>query len=516
VPESSRDLRIAAALFAAFLLLTLPFLYRDAFGEADAGAVAIGIQQAVLGGRGLSEPLLYVPSGHPLYYAIFTKWSGATDLAAVKAVMDRISLLSMAGSVALVYLVARRFARLPLALGATLAVASSPVVFELGTYGHPITPALFFFVLGAYLLVLGAQRGVLPDLRGGLLLGGSAIALGVSASLRSDVLFFFSALLALAHAARPDRRGVGAAAIAGVGGAGIYFVAKNLLPHSPAAGRGLVQQLVGFLANNYDVKHLLYGFAAFLFALGPGLSLALFATLALLARKRAWWPLAYGACLILPTTIFFLGNPHPSRHFLHAIVGAGFFLAIGFAHLFPAPAPRRWLFAPAVIALNLGLASFGGLLLRASGKSLGCTQVSAKCWLATHLTEGVFDRHRINQRYHGWDRERWERVLAARPGDGLLIGTWTELVGLRFHVARQGKRITLKQTPYGRDSEWQVLWLGDLKLYFWMRSPLARTDPAARPPGPIYLLAPFPAEDMAKLPRGIVDAPAWVDAFEAL
>lgn len=509
-------MRIAAAIAAVFLLLTLPWIYRDAFGEADASAIALGIQQAVLGGRGLSEPLLYVPSGHPLYYALFTRWSGAVELGAVKAVMDRISWLSVADSLALVYLVARRFARPAQALGATVAIASSPVVFELATYGHPITPALLFFMLGALLLVAAMQRGALADARGALLVGGAAAAVGVSACLRSDVLFFFSAILALAHAARPGRRAVVVSALVGGGGAGIYFVAKNLLPHSPAAGRGLVEQLAGFLANNYDVKHLLYGFAAFLFALGPGLSLALVAAVALLVHRRAFRPLAYGAVLIVPTTLFFLGNPHPSRHFLHAIVGAGLFLAIALPELFPAPAPRRWLFAPAVVALNLGLASAGGLLLRASGKELGCTQVSAKCWLATHLTEGALDRHRINQRYHGWDRARWERILATDPKDALLIGTWTELVGLRFHVARQGKRITLKQTPYGRDSEWQVLWLGDLKLYFWMRSPGARTDPAARPPGPLYLLAPFPAADRERLPRGIVDAPLWADSFEAL
>ncbi|MFT3764502.1 MAG: hypothetical protein QM820_03140 [Minicystis sp.] len=378
-----------------------------------------------------------------------------------------------------------------------------------------MTPALFFFMAGAALLLAASARGTPADARGAALLALATVSLAASICTRTDIVFFTPALIALAHLVSPGRRAPLAAALSLGAAAVIYKLTATLMPHWTVADEGAAQQLRTFLANNYRASNLRFGVATFGFAAGLGLCIAVAVAVAWLARRRAWAPLIYGACFVLPTFLFWVGNSAPSRHFLHAIFGCGLFLALAGERLTASWTARRAALIPAVLALNLGVFPLAGMVARAAGWRSTCSTPSLTCWLTSHVAGGVFARHRTNQRWFTWDQARWERILGTQPEGALLIGSLPDVNGMTLFASRRGQRILRVRSSFGQDSDWLRFSVAGLKLHFWMRSPGARTDPPVRPSGPVYVLSPFPPADMAKLPAGTLDTLGWDEAFLA-
>jgi hypothetical protein len=476
--------------------------------------MAVGIHQGILGGRGIAEPLHYAAHNHPLYELALLAWPGSADLDALVALMNGVSWLSMGGAVAVFYLLSRRLVGWFWALVATAAMASSPLFFELSTYGHPVTPALFSFLLGAVLLVDAAASGFRSLVGAALGVACLAVALGT----RSDVLFFMSAIPALSHAISPGRRTLLLASAAVAAAVALYLLGTTLLPSTGVASNGaathhagvghLAAELWALITGYCQLRLVRAGLAAFCFAAGPGMCLLVAGAAAWLARRKAWSPLLHGAAIVLPTLLFWLGNPSPARHFLHADVGCALFLALAARDL---PLLRPATLAPwisAVLVANLGLVPFAGAAARAAGHRDRCVTASATCWLLGQVTQGAFAHHRRNQRYIAWNRARWERLWAEGLDGALLVGTWTDVNGLKMLASAKGLRILRDQQAHGEDSEWVELTLGGHRVHFWQRSARARTDPRFTPDA-VYILAPYPPSDLAALPAGQNEAPAW-------
>jgi hypothetical protein len=508
IARSVWDRWIALFVGVFFLGYTYLWIYRGAFGEADSAAIAVGIHQAVLHGQGLAEPLLYLPVGHPLYYLILVHWPGAASLDRVISMMNHLSWLSMGGTFALAYLICRRFARPTWALAALVAVASSPLAFEVATYGHPVTPALFLFMVGTVALLSASERGFLVDARGVGLVALSALAVGASICTRADSVFFLPALVALAHAVRRERRSVVAACLAVVPAMMIYIVARKLVPAAGPHQGNAIHDLINFVAAFYKPRLLGTGVAWFWLVIGPGLGLAIVAAVVGLLRRRSWMTLFHGLCLMGPTFLFFVGNPHPSRHFLHVIIGAAFFLAMAGEQLQPVKQPRVATLVPLVIALNLGLFPLFGAVAHAAGWEPA--RVSEKgSWLSVRLTQSVFQQHVTNQRFRAWDRARWERIFSKRPEDDLMIGEWVDHTGLLMYSSGRDLRILRSDNVSANGVRYLNFMIDGVRFHFWEWYP---GDPA-RPPvshqREVILLYPYSPADLERLPRGSQDASEW-------
>lgn len=508
IAKSVWDPWIAALIGGFFLAYTYLFVYQGGFGEADSASIAVGIHQAVLHGRGLAEPLLYMPVGHPLYYFVLLHWPGAARLDRVISVMNHLSWLSMGATFALAYLICRRFARPAWALAALAAVASSPLAFELATYGHPVTPALFLFMLGAVVLLVAAERGFPADARGVSLVVLSTLSVGASICTRADVVFFLPALVGLAHAVRPERRSLVGAGLAAVPAMMIYLLARKLVPASGQHPSNALQDLIGFLSTYYELRRLGLGFAWFWLVIGPGLCIALVAAIGGLLRRRRWQTLLHGLCLVGPTFAFFVGNPHPSRHFLHVIIGAAFFLAMAAEQLQPLKNARIAATVPLVIALNLGLFPLLGGVARAAGWDAGRVSEKGR-WLAMRLTQSVFAQHRTNQRYRAWDLARWERIFSRRPEGALLVGQWVDHTGLMLYSSAHDLRIIRTEGTGKASLKYVDLQIDGLTLHFWEWYPGDPVEPPVSEHGEVILLYPYSAPDLARLPHGSRDAPEW-------
>jgi hypothetical protein len=508
IAKSVWDRWIALLVGVVFLGYTYFWIYQGGFGEADSAGIAVGIHQAVLHGQGLAEPLLYLPVGHPLYYLILLHWPGAASLDRVISVMNHLSWISMGGTFALAYLICRRFARPAWALAALLAVASSPLAFEVATYGHPVTPALFLFMVGTVAMLSASERGFLVDARGVGLVALSTLAVGASICTRADSVFFLPALVALAHAVRPERRSIVAADLAVVVAMMSYIVARKLVPAVGPSHGNAIHDLVDFLATYYKPRQLGTGVAWFWLVIGPGLGLAIVAAVVGLVRRRSWTTLFHGLCLMGPTFLFFVGNPHPSRHFLHVIIGAAFFLAMAGEQLQPVKQPRIAALVPLVIALNLGLFPLFGAVAHAAGWEPA--RVSEKgSWLSVRLTQSVFQQHLTNQRFRAWDHARWERIFSKGLEGDLMIGEWVDHAGLLLYGSGRDQRI-LRSEKVSKDGVNYVEFLIDgVSFHFWEWYP---GDPA-RPPvsdqGEVIILYPYSTADLAQLPRGSRDASEW-------
>lgn len=508
IAKSVQDRWIALAVGVFFLGYTYLWIYKSGFGEADSAGIAVGIHQAVLHGQGLAEPLLYLPLGHPLYYLILLHWPGAASLDSVISTMNHLSWLSMGGTFALAYLICRRFARPAWALAALIAVASSPLAFEVATYGHPVTPALFLFMVGAVALLSASERGFLVDARGVGLVALTTLAVGASICTRADSVFFLPALVALAHAVRRERRSVFAAGLTVVLAMMIYIVARKIVPPVGPNHGNAIHDLINFVATFYKPRLLGTGVAWFWLVIGPGLGLAIVAAVVGLLRRRSWMTLFHGLCLMGPTFLFFVGNPHPSRHFLHVIVGAAFFLAMAGEQLQPVKQPRIATLVPLVIALNLGLFPLFGAVAHAAGWEPA--HVSEKgSWLSVRLTQSVFQQHLTNQRFRAWDHARWERIFAKGPEGDLMIGGWVDHTGLLMYSSGRDLRILRSDKVSAAGVRYLDFLIDGVGFHFWEWYP---GDPAKSPvsyPPEVIILYPYSTADLAQLPRGTMDASEW-------
>lgn len=487
------DLTLSLAIAVFFLLLTVPFLYRGGCGEADTVQMVIGIQQALATGRAFHEPMLYLPTGHPLFYLIFFKLGNPSwTVDQVINLVNRLSWLSMGVAIGLLFAICRRVAARPWALLATGAVACCPTVLELATAGHPVSLSLCLMLAGT-LLLLRTLAGTLQVRWPAYILASALLAGAVT--IRADILFFMSAPVALVfYLTRPRWHAAGLAALAVVPGVLALALSNRLIGQAGAGKPGIAGQVTGFISTYYHLSSILLGSMFLVYAIGFGMALLVACTLAWAIRRRQWAPLLCGLAIIAPTLLFFIGNPIPIRHFLHTVIGLALFIALAWQHL--APRPSKPLGFAAAIALILLTINFGlPALANASAGLLG----GRASRVVTRLAFTSLDYHRQRQHYLRWDQDRWKKLLA-RPSHPLYIGRHLEYTGMMLALARTGARCDCENVLVGKHPALHLKVAGNEYTFLgWDESTPVHSEPGRF--STTLILAAFQPEQMAMLPK---------------
>lgn len=501
------DLAIAGALAAGWLVLASPWVYRNGIGEPDSLAMAVGAYQAIFSGRGLTEPSLYAPAGHPLYYAMLIglgRWKQWT-IDELIAAMNVGSWLATGLIVGVMYVLARQFVERLGAFGVTVALASSPLVLEMGSYGHPVTIALLLFLVATLIEVRGAKGA--GDVRASGF--GRAVCTFVlllaAVEIRADVGLLFAALPILVASAAGGswRATVRAVAVTGLSVLAYLGVARLL-----AAGGVERVDALSFLWDNYHRTMWLRGTAKWVHVASIGSILAIGFGVACVVVRREWRYLAAGALMIGPTLAFYAGNPFPSRHFLHAVVGGCLLGALLWRRLMVNASRLGWLLVLAVGVVNVFSYVPLGIVANISGRYI---EVKG----SRRLGESVWELHRRNETFLAWDRERWTALLPTLPDGCLIFGDWLGLANLMATMSRIEGRIAYDGSKLQEQGLIELNAAGR-SVFFAGWSPrvqaaLARQAVAgcpvvtARVPGDVLQL--FPASTRLSLPPARVE---WV------
>ncbi len=429
------DVVIAGALVAVWLVAASPWVYRNGMGEPDSLAMAVGAYQAILGGLGLTEPMLYAPQGHPLYYGALIsvgRWRQWT-IDQLIGFMNMGSWLATGLAIGTMYVLAREFTDRMGALAVTVAMASSPVVLEVGSYGHPVTVALLLFLVAALVEIRGHS---VSDGSSWWKVTRSACALFLFLAAlenRADVGLLFLVVPVLTFWATDGswRETAWSGAVVGSSMLGYLGVGRLL-----ALGGVESVDVLAFVQDNYWPALLLRGAAKWVHVASIGSIVALGIGTACVLVRREWRYLAAGALMVGPTLAFYLGNPFPSRHFLHAVVGGCLFGALLWRRLMPHAGLAPW----ALIGMVGGANLFAYLPLGALTSGV-VRHVDVQG--ARRLGESVWERHRLNEAFLAWDRERWTTLLPDLSDGCLVAGGWTGLAHFTTVMSRREGRIAL-------------------------------------------------------------------------
>jgi hypothetical protein len=134
-------------LFA--LATRLAFLYRGGTGDADAMVMAAGMARGLAPGIPFTETLTYGRQTGPLIYVLFRCVSPllAGDAARVLPLLNLLGALAASLLAWPLYAVFRGSLSRPVSAAAAALVLMTPLVWEVGTYFHPITLAALFLGL---------------------------------------------------------------------------------------------------------------------------------------------------------------------------------------------------------------------------------------------------------------------------------------------------------------------------------------------------------------------------------
>lgn len=509
VSKTPADLIIGISLGVLFLLFTWPWIYKGGFGEPDSTAIAVGIQQAIQSGQNFGGALLYLPSGHPLYYFSMFHIPGAGSWSIDKViwVMNHCSWLAMGASMAIFYLLCRRVSSRGWSLTAAALLFTCPVFIDQSTYGHPVSVALLIFLAAALLLVEGLVQICIARTRASVIIFASALLLAASVCIRADIIFFFPALIPLTFYVGANRKSA-LLAVAGTCAFALlaFLIARSMVTRSvmasTTASLSPTQQARAFLVSYYHLKSVVKGMIYFPLATGLGIFLVLIITTVFLAKRKLWSLLFAGALMVIPTFLFYVGNPLPSRHFLHASVGICLFLALVGSRAIPLKTKGVVWFALILAGINLGFAPSLATLTKVA-------KIPTRNWLVQRLTVGVFDWHRMYQDYLNWDQARWKSLVPTLSEKTLMIGGWLENNGLYVHIAREGSAIKSKPMDAVSANAPTCISYSDRNLFFLGYDP---SQPLKIPSGTfqaIIIVAFFPPEQQKTLPQGTLNVYPW-------
>lgn len=318
-------------LAGLFFLVGLVFIYREAVAEPDSVCVAFGIVQAISTGEGLGTRDLYGLSFSFGYYLLFLTLYPrlVAGFGPLPIVMNGLNLVATSLALLFAFLWMRELWGRRIALAAAALLATTPVFFELGGYGHPEGPAFLLLNIAIFL----AWRGLRRDARHArLLLTAAALAAFLATTMRADVLFAFPLFPLLAPVAAGAGRGrraflIGAAIAAAATVA--FFLAQRvavaqmpprIVPVVGSAFSGEVRPLDVFLEYwriAKETRSIAKGIAVWATGHGPLALLVGLAAVLALAVRRAHRGFALAALgVLVPNAVFWLPDPTPSRHLI--------------------------------------------------------------------------------------------------------------------------------------------------------------------------------------------------------
>lgn len=320
-------------LFA--LATRLAFLYRGGTGDADAMVMAAGMARSVAPGVPFTESLTYGGQIGPGIYHVF-HWISPLLTGDASRVLPFLNALGALASSLLawpIYVVFRGSLSRPISAAATVLVLMTPLVWEAGTYFHPIT-------LAALLLGLAMLTWTrLGPTRRGLAYGALTAFLGAASLLMwAEVALTFPALLAAA--ALSDRKRRDLAALAGLTVFAVgAFLAVVLIVQGNAAGAptDLATYVRRFADAYFRLDAVPRSLVWSVLAMGTG-TIALSAVLGAIALKKIRSPgcqcpedlrrLVTAVMWIAVPYLFWLSNPVPlMRHFFLVVPGVVWLLA---------------------------------------------------------------------------------------------------------------------------------------------------------------------------------------------
>jgi hypothetical protein len=284
--------------FIPALLLVFAFLTRAAFwnrfgsGDADSMVVAAGMARSLSPGVSFADSLLYgrqiSPGMYLLFRAVAPWFAGRPDH--VLPVLNAFGLLAGTALAWPLYAFYRRWFAPAVAAGCTVLVLTAPLVWEVGTYFHPVVPAMLLLLL----CLMTAER--IARTPRGIACGLLTLALGTAALLlRAEVALALPALVFWALRSTRARRNLlllcGLTAIAG---AAFYTIVHALAAGATGRPTTLADYVRDFAQSYFRMRPLRRTLFWSILAIGMG-NLLLAALGLARARRREAAPHAPGA-----------------------------------------------------------------------------------------------------------------------------------------------------------------------------------------------------------------------------
>jgi len=332
-----------------FTVIVRPYVYRYVVGEGDLTLVTIGL---LFGSKVGFEAASNLHDGLSFSYGYYWFIYNVLPDAWFRTASDIMLFINESGfffSLATLACGALLVQRLygPLVAGITITIFGfSPMFLELATSGHQILPAAALLFLGGYLLLLSEDMHRMWACVAATLAAGAIIF--ASLSVRADTVLALPWLVFVTREWKTDRPALMKYLIRGVTVTAAFFVFLYLQRFF-VQGTGSTNVLENFVATFYRLRQIPKGVAAMLIT--AGLVTALCAGAALVVKWRSLkHPALLTLVLIVPTLVFWLPNPLPSRHFFFAVFGASLFIGVA---LQAAPIQKRLLILAAFVIVVL-------------------------------------------------------------------------------------------------------------------------------------------------------------------
>lgn len=354
--RSSEALLITALVVGAFIAHAL-FVYRGGMADPDSIVQAAGMAIRMGGDTGFENTLLYGGQVNPGMYVVvgwlcpllfdtpnhligFLNWSAA---------------LVFALSVWPLYALFRHHLSRHAAAGAIVLFVTSPLVWEVGTYFHPLVFACLPLLLAmlSWGRIDTSRRGIASFVL-------TCVLVAAAVVIRTTVIFLFPAVLLYALVSRRPLRNFQLAAAVLLVSILAYFAVSETSTTTGSAGVG------SWLTESYHLYRSTFwlpGLTKSTIWMVTGMG-AVTCVLALVGLWRLWRLRQHGSvdsrtvavaiAWILPSVLFWLPQPIPIlRHYLLATIGVVWLVGYGFLSFLT---PRRTVVWVAVaVVVNLAL-----------------------------------------------------------------------------------------------------------------------------------------------------------------
>jgi hypothetical protein len=309
--------RVSIAVLVLLQIVALfPFRFTDELGQRDSYRMFLGLVDTLKTGALFNSSLLYnreLSFGYYGFLYALGSMPGITPLALVYA-LNWVSLISVILFVIPQYIVAERLFGGRVAVASGLILIATPVWWNCGLYGHPITPSLLLFFSGLAIL---CRYPDLPPLR----IRVAALGLFTAAlTFRFDVVLLVIALAGVLWEVRrtPAREFVKESSFYIVGSIALFFAVQHFLP---AVSRGdappsILSLLIRFQNPSNIVSSVRESIIQVLDGFTPVLLLTVPISMWMLLRKGRISALLYVSGLIALNLLFWFPNPSPPRHYL--------------------------------------------------------------------------------------------------------------------------------------------------------------------------------------------------------
>lgn len=331
------------------LLMRATFMYRAGAPEPDTMAMVAGMAMGMSGNMSPGDALLYGrnvnPGMHMLAVRIFPLLFSPQHLLAV---LNWLTVACASLTLVPFYALIRPYLTHRVALSCLLIWIFAPIVWESGTYYHPLIPAMFLL-----LLALVVARHIGTTMRGILAFILTTLLTSLALLVRVEVVFIWPGLLAWTAGSRRRWRDMSIFLAVSVISASAFLLASRVVTSSAAgpSAANFVKTTSGLYTSTFNLQGLPR--STTWMVLGMGIS-----TLAACAWGLMRRPLGNARLLVaamawsLPSMIFWLPQPTPiNRHYLLAT--AGMVVVLGVLALSRPGARRVMAIAFAVAAINL-------------------------------------------------------------------------------------------------------------------------------------------------------------------